>query len=49
VVVVLDKRLHSKGYGSSFLDSLPDCTVCRGSLEELPARAASWIESKHVD
>ena len=46
VVVVLDKRILSKAYGSSFLDSLPDCTVYRGSLGELPASAASWIERK---
>ncbi len=45
VVVVLDKRLHSKAYGASFLDSLPDCTVRRGSLNELPDQAASWIEA----
>jgi DNA polymerase-3 subunit epsilon/ATP-dependent DNA helicase DinG len=45
VVVVLDKRLLSKAYGSSFLDSLPDCTVERGSLSDLPAQAAAWIEA----
>ena len=49
VVVVLDKRLLSKGYGASFLDSLPDCTVQRGLLSELPERAAAWIESGHSD
>jgi len=45
VVVVLDKRILSKGYGSSFLDSLPDCTVHRGPLSELPTKAARWIEA----
>jgi DNA polymerase-3 subunit epsilon/ATP-dependent DNA helicase DinG len=49
VVVVLDKRLLSKGYGSSFLDSLPDCTVCHGPLNELPARAVSWIDGSQAD
>jgi len=43
VVVALDKRLLSKGYGASFLDSLPDCTVERGSLGDLPAKASAWI------
>jgi predicted DnaQ family exonuclease/DinG family helicase len=44
VVVVLDKRVLSKSYGASFLDSLPDCTVYRGPLNELPAKAARWIK-----
>jgi predicted DnaQ family exonuclease/DinG family helicase len=44
VVVVLDKRILSKSYGSAFLDSLPDCTVYRGPLETLPAKATHWIE-----
>lgn len=43
VVVVLDRRVLSKGYGGSFLDSLPDCTVYRGPLDELPDKAAAWI------
>jgi len=45
VVVVLDKRILSKSYGAFFLDSLPECTVCRGSLKDLPAKAAAWIEN----
>nr|MBC7244869.1 hypothetical protein [Chloroflexota bacterium] len=45
VVIVLDKRILSKSYGSSFLDSLPDCTVCRGPLSELPNKAALWIQA----
>jgi predicted DnaQ family exonuclease/DinG family helicase len=44
VVVVLDKRILSKSYGAFFLDSLPDCTVYRGPLSELPHKAAQWIE-----
>ncbi|MGB9880251.1 MAG: helicase C-terminal domain-containing protein, partial [Anaerolineae bacterium] len=44
VVVVLDKRILSKSYGAFFLDSLPDCTVYRGPLSELPNKAAQWIE-----
>jgi ATP-dependent DNA helicase DinG len=48
VVVVLDKRVLSKSYGASFLDSLPDCTIYRGSLNELPAKAARWIEGRQT-
>jgi len=44
VVVILDKRVQTKSYGRAFLDSLPDCTVRRGSLAELPTAAARWID-----
>ncbi len=43
VVVVFDKRLLTKSYGSAFLDSLPGPTIRRGVLEALPVAAASWI------
>lgn len=43
VVAVLDKRVLSKRYGRSFLDSLPDCKVEVGSLRDLPALAARWL------
>lgn len=44
IVVVLDKRLLTKYYGSVFIDSLPQCTIQQGSVEELPRIAAEWIE-----
>lgn len=43
VVVVLDKRVQTKRYGRSFLDSLPECKVHTGSLRDLPAMAARWL------
>jgi DNA polymerase-3 subunit epsilon/ATP-dependent DNA helicase DinG len=43
VVVVFDKRLLTKSYGSLFLESLPDPTIQRGSLALLPRTAAEWI------
>jgi len=43
VVAVLDKRLLSKRYGRSFLDSLPDCTKQIGSLSDLPRLTARWL------
>jgi len=49
VVAVLDRRVTSKSYGSSFLDSLPECEVYRGRLRELPQKAARWIEGRQVD
>ncbi len=44
VVVLLDKRVLSKFYGSLFLKSLPECTVRQGSLQDLPTAAVRWIE-----
>ncbi|MHB8933532.1 MAG: helicase C-terminal domain-containing protein, partial [Bellilinea sp.] len=43
VVAVLDKRVLTKRYGRSFLDSLPDCKVQVGSLRDLPTLAARWL------
>jgi DNA polymerase-3 subunit epsilon/ATP-dependent DNA helicase DinG len=48
VVVVLDKRIISKRYGIAFLDSLPDCTVQRGPVGVLPAKAVRWIEKSQI-
>jgi len=44
IVVVLDKRVLTKYYGSVFIDSLPECTIQQGSVQELPRIAAGWIE-----
>jgi len=44
IVVVLDKRVLTKYYGSVFIDSLPQCAIQQGSVEELPRIAAEWIE-----
>ena len=43
VVVVLDKRIQSKSYGQLFIDSLPDCTVHKAPLMNLPGKATEWI------
>ncbi len=44
VVVVLDKRVLTKYYGSVFIDSLPQCTIQQGSVQELPGIATEWVE-----
>jgi DNA polymerase-3 subunit epsilon/ATP-dependent DNA helicase DinG len=46
VVVILDKRVLTKFYGRAFLNSLPECTVKRGPLTNLPAAAARWIDGE---
>jgi ATP-dependent DNA helicase DinG len=43
VVAILDKRILTKRYGRSFLDSLPECTVKQGPLADLPRTAAQWL------
>jgi len=43
VVVVLDRRILTKRYGKSFTDSLPNCQVHQGLLQDLPAMAARWL------
>lgn len=44
IVVVLDKRVQSKSYGRLFLESLPECTIQKAPLMNLPSAARRWIE-----
>lgn len=44
VCVVLDRRVISKRYGSSFVESLPDCALTVGNLADVPGAAARWID-----
>jgi Rad3-related DNA helicase/DNA polymerase III epsilon subunit-like protein len=46
VCAVLDRRVISKRYGRSFVESLPDCALTVGSLEDLPDAASEWLQSK---
>jgi ATP-dependent DNA helicase DinG len=43
VVVVLDNRVLTKGYGMRFIDALPPCTLNTGALKDLPAAALDWL------
>ena len=43
VVAVFGKRILTKTYGMLFIDSLPQCTVKRGRLADLPRAAAQWL------
>jgi Rad3-related DNA helicase len=49
VVVVLDRRLRSKGYGKTFLNSLPPCSVAQGTLAQLPDVVARWLAGSTRD
>jgi DNA polymerase-3 subunit epsilon/ATP-dependent DNA helicase DinG len=46
VVVVMDRRLRSKAYGSSFLRSVPPCTVEDLPLRELGPATTAWLAGK---
>ena len=43
VIVILDRRILSKNYGQYFLDSLPECTIRRKPLADLPDEASAWL------
>ncbi len=46
VVAIFDSRIVHKRYGAEFLESLPDCALQYGSLENLPQVASDWIERR---
>ena len=48
VVVVMDKRVLSKGYGRTFIESLPEITLKQGLASDLPALAADWIDADEL-
>ena len=43
VVVVLDRRILSKKYGSVFTESLPPCTTRQALLREMPGLVEGWL------
>lgn len=43
IVVILDRRVESKRYGSAFIDSLPPCTTRVGPFANLPRLAQQWL------
>jgi ATP-dependent DNA helicase DinG len=43
VVAIFDRRILSKQYGRLFTQSLPTCTTRVGSISDLPALAAKWL------
>ena len=44
VVVVLDKRMISRGYGKLFVNSLPDVTLQRIGMHELSDQIKEWLK-----
>jgi DNA polymerase-3 subunit epsilon/ATP-dependent DNA helicase DinG len=43
VCAVLDRRILTKRYGATFVQSLPECTVEVGSMFDLASAASEWI------
>jgi DNA polymerase-3 subunit epsilon/ATP-dependent DNA helicase DinG len=44
VVAILDRRIITKRYGRSFIESLPTCTLRVGPVANLPQAAAQWLD-----
>ena len=45
-VVVLDRRIRSKGYGRTFFESLPSCSISEAPAEQLPKIVARWLAAR---
>jgi DNA polymerase-3 subunit epsilon/ATP-dependent DNA helicase DinG len=43
ICAVLDRRILTKRYGATFVQSLPDCTVEVGSMANLAEASRAWI------
>ena len=43
VVAVLDQRIVARRYGRVFLESIPECTLSKGALRELPREVERWL------
>ena len=48
ICAVLDRRILTKRYGATFLQSLPECSVAVGSARDLPEAAERWLEAAGV-
>jgi predicted DnaQ family exonuclease/DinG family helicase len=45
VVIILDRRITSKPYGNTFLDSLPNCTIKETSLRHMNEEIDHWLHT----
>lgn len=48
-IVLFDKRVLAKDYGSVFLSSMPHCTVRQGSVSAMPEQVAGWIRGESLE
>ncbi|MFP3853738.1 MAG: ATP-dependent DNA helicase, partial [Anaerolineales bacterium] len=42
-VITFDRRLLTKYYGQAFIQSLPRCTIQKGTLQDAPEATARWL------
>ena len=47
-VVILDRRVSTRTYGSHFLESLPQCSTFTGPVAEMPAAILEWVEDRNI-
>jgi ATP-dependent DNA helicase DinG len=43
IVAILDRRILTKRYGRSFIESLPTCKMVMRSVQDLPSTATKWL------
>lgn len=49
VLVILDRRVFSKRYGTAFLDSIPRCARKIAPAKDLPAEALRWLAQRPLE
>jgi Rad3-related DNA helicase len=47
-VVILDRRVSTRTYGTHFLESLPQCSTFTGPVAEMPAAILEWVEDRNI-
>ena len=47
-VVILDRRVSTRTYGTHFLESLPQCATFAGPAAELPGAILEWVEDRNI-
>ncbi|MDZ7726709.1 MAG: helicase C-terminal domain-containing protein [Dehalococcoidia bacterium] len=45
VVAILDRRILTKRYGRTFVDSLPECSMLKADTETVAMRTAEWLNT----
>ena len=49
IVAVLDSRIFTKSYGSTFIRAIPECTVRHGTVADLGMAARDWLGAEHEE
>jgi len=48
IIVILDKRIITKKYGSIFIDSIPSVNIYEGYLEDILCKAKDYLSNKSL-